>query len=117
MSGRKSFTARLTRQMALEELEQVHDGGGGSNESWRVVSTIWAELEARSARERSIAGGARSFVSHRATVRWAPAGDPSRPNARQRLREGDRVFSIVGVSEPDDERRTLQCWLSEEEPA
>lgn len=104
--------ARLNRLMTLEAPTLSPDGGGGVVAEWRALGSHWAALSPRSGGERGEAGLTTSRVSHRATLRWTPEGDPARPRPEQRLREGARVFDILAVAE-DRERRFVTCWLEE----
>ncbi len=103
----------MKRRMALEAFEDAPDGGGGSAGFWRALGWHWAELRAVSARDARVGEVLRAEVSHRVTVRWRPDGAPSRPTAKQRFREGGRVFDIVAVAEADDKARALTCWVTE----
>lgn len=103
----------LTRKMTLEARVSAPDGGGGSAEIWAPVAEHWAALRARSARETFSAGRQTSRVSHVMEIRYLPFGHSARPVADQRFREGGRVFAVVGVSEADDRRERLVCWLEE----
>lgn len=108
MSGRS-----LSRLMVLERPENAADGGGGEVRTWRGVAAHWATACAVSATEAVVAGGEASRVTHRIALRWSPVGSAMRPTPRDRLREGARVFNIVGVAEADDDNRFLTCWAVE----
>ena len=53
----------------------------------------------------------------RVFLRAAPQGSPQRPRPDQRLTEGDRVFTILAVSEADAAGAYLVCHAREEVPA
>ena len=103
----------FTRKLTLEARVSAPDGGGGNVETWAPVAVHWAALRARGAREAFSAGRQASRVSHVMEIRYLPFGHPSRPVADQRFREGERVFAVIGVSEADDRRERLICWLEE----
>lgn len=106
----------LNRLLTLEAERREEDGAGGATTVWTALGAHWAELRATSARE-SVAGGVEaSAVTHRATLRWTPFDAPSRPTARQRFRDGRRVFDILGVSEADPRNAHLHVWLREGAP-
>ncbi len=105
---------RLTRRLVLEAPQRAPDGAGGFVDSWAALGTLWAEVVARSGRERAGAGGALSHVPYRITVRGAPAGAPSRPRPEQRFREGARIFRILSVAEADAQGHYLICQAEEE---
>jgi head-tail adaptor len=104
----------LTQALVLEAPERVADGAGGFTEGWIVLGTLWAEIAARTGREMARGGTAVSRMSHRITVRAAPFGAPSRPQAGQRLRDGQRVFVIEAVAERGTDGRYLTCFAAEE---
>lgn len=105
---------RLNRQLVLEAPARVADGSGGYRESWSELGRLWAEVRARTGRERDGAGLALAQVSYRITVRAAPVGAPSRPMPQQRFREGDRIFRIEAVADRDVDGCYLTCFAREE---
>lgn len=111
MSRRRNASA-LTTQFSLEAQSRVPDGGGGWTVSWQPLGSLWAEVLPSSAAEREHGGRPYGRVTHRLTVRSAPAGSPRRPRADQRLVTGDRIFRIRGVAEARD-RGFLTLWCEE----
>lgn len=105
---------RLKRKLSLEAPQVVADGAGGLVQTWTELGQVWAEIKARTGRERSEAGLPVSTVSYRITVRGAPVGSPSRPRPNQRFRDGNRVFVIRAVAERDPAGRYLTCFSDEE---
>src|SRR6056297_1513239 len=104
----------LNRQLVLEAPERVADGAGGFTEAWMGLGTLWAELVARTGRERSGESAPVSATGYRITVRAAPEGAAMRPRPGQRFREGTRVFRIEAVAERDAGARFLVCFAEEE---
>jgi len=105
---------RLNRKLVLEGAERAPDGAGGFTESWVALGDLWAEVTARTGRERAEAGVPVSSMSYRIVVRGAPEGAPSRLKPEQRSRDGTRVFTIQAVSERDPQGRYLICFATEE---
>jgi len=105
---------RLNRRLTLEGAVRSPDGAGGFSESWTALGVLWAEVTARTGRERAEAGVPVSTVSYRIVVRSAPVGAASRPMPGQRFREDTRVFVILAVSELGSEARFLTCFAEEE---
>ena len=105
---------RLTHAVLLETPERVTDGAGGFVQSWRVLGTLWAEINPRGGRETAQEGMRVSRVSHLVVVRGAPIGAPDRPKPEQRFRMGARVFVIRAVKERDPDGRYLICHVDEE---
>ncbi|WP_316014562.1 head-tail adaptor protein [Roseobacter sp. HKCCA0434] len=111
MSGRAAPV--LDREMVLETRAMTPDGGGGLMEGWQALGTLWAAVERPSV--RLVREGALEItaVKVRILVRAAPVGRPRRPKVGQRLREGDRVYRILGVEEYDRAAHYLQLWAEE----
>jgi head-tail adaptor len=112
MIGRNA-RPRLTRRLVLEERESLPDGAGGFAVSWRAVGSLWADVAPRTGREDFIAAQTRPRMRHRIVVRGAPVGAPSRPRTDQRLREGERIFNILTVTESDPAGRFLEVIAEE----
>jgi head-tail adaptor len=104
----------LNCALVLEAPDRVSDAAGGYVAGWTVLGTLWAELSARTGRERALSGAATSQVAYKIVVRGAPYGSPERPMPEQRFRLGVRVFHIEAVAERDPEGRYLTCFANEE---
>jgi len=109
-----SRAPHLNRELALEAPVRIADGAGGFSEGWIELGRLWAEVRARSGRERDAGGLPLSQVGYRIVVRAAPVGAPSRPCPEQRFRDGARVFRIEAVAERDPQGRYLTCYAREE---
>ncbi len=105
---------RLNRELVLEAPVRVADGAGGFVESWVVMGTLWAEVGARTGRERAVDAGPVSAVAYRIVVRALPVGSAARPRPGQRFRDAARLFVIQAVSERDPDGRFLTCFADEE---
>ncbi len=105
----------LTRKLKLETAYRTRDSAGGYETTWSVLGELWAEIKAGTGNEAELAGLSISTVPYKITVRAAPFGAPSRPVAGQRLRDGERVFRVLAVTEADAEARYLTCFAREEE--
>lgn len=108
------MTPRLNRELTLEAPVRVSDGAGGFSESWAEIGRLWAEVSARTGRERDGEGLPIAQVGYRIVVRAAPVGSDARPQAEQRFVEGTRVFRIVAVADRDAHGRYLTCFAREE---
>ncbi len=107
-------TPRLNRALVLEAPQNVSDGAGGFDRLWMPQGTVWAEVTARTGRVTRGEAGPHSVTAYRMVVRGAPVGDPARPEAGQRFRDGSRVWRIEAVAERDPEGRYLTCFTEEE---
>ncbi|MDF0600941.1 head-tail adaptor protein [Psychromarinibacter sp. C21-152] len=105
----------LSRRLVLEEAVRTPDGAGGYTTVWTPLGELWAEVDGR--RGRADEAGALSLakVVYRITVRGAPVGSPRRPVAGQRLRDGNRRFAVMAVTEYDMRARYLMCFAREDE--
>lgn len=104
----------LDHALVLEAPERVSDGSGGYVEGWVALGTLWAEITARTGRETAHGGAPVSRVGYKIVVRGAPYGTPERPQPQQRLRDGQRTFTIEAVAERDRAGRYLVCYAQEE---
>ena len=105
---------RLSRKLILEGAQCLEDGAGGYTRVWRPLGTLWGAVEPGSERGGDVPGGSVSRVGYRITIRAAPHGAPSRPVARQRLRDGERLFQIDAVAESSFGAGYLTCLVTEE---
>lgn len=105
----------LNRRVTLERPMRVPDGAGGYRVTWSALGEMWAEIDARTGRSDEAGELSLASVVCRITVRGAPVGSPRRPVAGQRMREGDRVYAIMAVTEMDAGARYLLCFAREEE--
>lgn len=104
----------LSRRLVLEARQRVEDGAGGYIETWSARGVLWADMQARSGRERDGGDLTTAHTAYRIVVRGAPQGAPSRPAPGMRFREGGRAFQIQAVSERDPTGRYLTCFAIEE---
>ena len=105
---------RLNRRLVLETPERISDGAGGHVQGWVPLGSLWAEVTARTGRERAEVGVPLSSMAVRIVVRGAPVGSAARPRPEQRFRDGERVFLIRAVAERDPGGRHLVCFADEE---
>ncbi|PIE14417.1 MAG: phage tail protein [Rhodobacterales bacterium] len=104
----------LNRKLVLEAPDQLPDGAGGFTRVWVALGEHWAEVTARTGREKAGEAVPVSNVGFRITVRGAPVGSEGRPKPEQRFREGARIFRILAVAEHDRDGRYLTCYADEE---
>lgn len=100
---------RLRHALVLEQASLAPDGYGGALESWSAAATLFAAIEPLAARSIAGADGRLRTVTHRITLRFADA-----VRSGMRFREGDRVFRILTVSDPDETGRYLVCEVEED---
>ncbi|MBA4270138.1 MAG: head-tail adaptor protein [Methylobacterium sp.] len=98
----------LRRRLLLEAAVTTPDGLGGTTQVYETVAAVWAQLEWIAGGERWRRGRPEQVATHRVTLRWRAGVD-----AGQRLRDGDRLFDIRAVADPDGGRRRLVCLVQE----
>lgn len=108
------MAVRLNRRLVLEERIRQPDGAGGFTGGWAVLGTIWGEITSRAGRDRGDEGVRTFELRQRIVVRGAAPGAPSRPRVGQRLREGDRAYSILSVEAFDPAGHFLKLTTREE---
>lgn len=98
----------LRRRLLLQAAMATPDGLGGTTQVYETVAAVWAQLEWIAGGERWRRGRPEQVATHRVTLRWRAGVD-----AGQRLRDGDRLFDIRAVADPDGGRRRLVCLVQE----
>lgn len=102
---------RMRRRLLLEAPVATPDGLGGTTQSFAAVGALWAQLEWLSGLEQWREGRPEQLTRYRVTIRWR--GDI---DAGKRLRDGERIFDIRAVADPDGSRRRLVCIVEEAKP-
>jgi len=108
--GRRPVGA-MRRRLLIEKPVEIPDGIGGVTRGHALVAAVWAQVEWLSGDERWRAGRPELAVSHRVSLRWRAGVD-----AGQRLRDGEQLFDIRAVADPDGGRRRLVCLVEEISP-
>jgi len=101
----------LRRRLTLEAPVATPDGLGGATQTHQPVAALWAQVEWISGGEHWRRGRPEQVATHRVTLRWRADVD-----AGLRLRDGDRLFDIRAVADPDGSRRRLICLVQEVSP-
>lgn len=95
---------KLRQRVQLEAPSGPADGAGGSNLSWALVASLWAQIHAVSGSEVLAFGRVNSSVTTRIRIRYR-----SDVHSDMRFRSGSRIFEIRHTSDPDGRRRWLDC--------
>ena len=101
----------LRRRLVLEAAISMPDGLGGTTQDFETVAALWAQVEWLAGGEHWRRGRPEQEATHRMTMRWRAGVD-----AGQRLRDGERLFDIRTVADPDGSRRRLVCHVLEITP-
>jgi len=96
----------LNRRITLQSPSQVQDCYGQPTQDWTDMLTTWAAIRAATSKEVYAASSFVSQVSHIVTIRCRPG-----IAAKQRILYRDRVFEIQAVSDPDEGRVILNCFV------
>lgn len=107
----KGTVGALRRRLVLEAPVATPDGLGGATQGFETVAALWGQVEWLSGSEQWRMGRPEQLATHRVTLRWRAGVD-----AGQRLRDGERIFDIRAVVDPDDGRRRLICLVEEVKP-
>lgn len=102
---------RLKRRLSLEAPVTAADGLGGRTQGFATEAAFWAQFEWLSGGEHWQRGRPEQRATHRVTLRWRSGLD-----AGKRLRDGERLFDIRAVADPDGGRRRLVCLVEEVTP-
>ena len=103
---------RLRHRVTIQRFDRVDDGGGGTEEQWIDVATVWAAVEPIRGRERLEAMQLEQSVSHRVVIRYRPDVD----GRNMRIVHRGRALHVQAVVSPDERNRWLEL-LCEERPA
>lgn len=98
----------LRRRLVLEATVATPDGVGGTTQAYETVAALWGQVEWLAGGEHWRRGRPEQAATHRITMRWRDGVD-----AGQRLRDGERLFDIRAVADPDGSRRRLVCHALE----
>ncbi|HEV7259719.1 MAG TPA: phage head closure protein [Bosea sp. (in: a-proteobacteria)] len=110
-NGNATAVGALRRRLVLEAAVTSPDGLGGQTQSFETVAALWAQVEWLGGGEHWRRGRPEQAATHRITMRWRAGVE-----AGQRLRDGERLFDIRSVADPDGSRRRLVCHILEITP-
>ncbi|HWD12975.1 phage head closure protein [Pseudochrobactrum sp. sp1633] len=95
--------------LSLQENQPVFNDTGGYLEQWTEIATLWGRIEPKQSGSQVFAGQHIPHVTHLITIRYR--SDISSP---MRLTRGGRVFTVLGLHDPDESQRYLICSVREE---
>lgn len=99
---------RLNKRLRLEVNEEIRDSGGGYEDNWVKVATVWANRKPLTSSEFLTAQQSGASITHKIIIRNRDI------NKDMRLMEGKRIFSIDHYRELDENGRYLQIFVTEE---
>lgn len=112
MDYKPTSPAELDKQIDLQASTKVPDGGGGFTTTWISMlptgTKIWAGIWPTSASEIVQANATVVVVSHRIRIRYR-----SVLKTGWRVKFGNRFFSIVGSTSPNEGREWIDLLCKE----
>lgn len=95
--------------LSLQENRPVFDDAGGYQEQWSEIASLWGRVEPQKNGAQSFAQQVLPHVTHLITIRYR--GDIA---TAMRLVRAGRVFTVLGLYDPDESQRYLVCSVREE---
>mgnify|MGYP007083426429 CR=1 FL=1 len=102
---------RLNHRVTLQRPGGTRDAVGERQTTWTDVATVWANVAPTSTAERMVAAQARSFVTHRVTIRYG--SEWSTIDGSWRIKFGARYMPIEGVRNLQEGGRWLELVCTE----
>ena len=102
--------SQLRHRVTLEELAREDDEGGGYDETWVDVATLFADVRPISGNERVEADRIEGQITHEITLRFRQGVVPA-----MRFRKGSRLFHVLSVINVEERNRWLKCRCEERE--
>jgi head-tail adaptor len=97
--------ASLRRRLTLEEPENISDGAGGFETSYKTKATLWACTMCEDSTSMLESMGRKDCKGrYRITIRWRRG-----ITTAHRFRDDHESFKIIGVENPDSRRQFLVC--------
>ena len=109
ISAPDNFSGRLNQRITLQQQVSTSDGGGGFSIAWQDVATLWAEIAPHRSSEPFLHDKLMLHNLHRITIRYR-----SDVAANMRFIFGSRIFLIIGITNVDEQKHTLEISVREE---
>ncbi len=101
---------RLRHVIALQEVANAVDAGGGHGRTWTTTKEVWAEIKPLSGREQLHAMQLEDAITHRITIRYDSG---TIPTTKWRVLFGTRTFYIRSVLNIDERSKFLVMLADE----
>lgn len=98
----------MNRRVTLQRRSQSQDGSGGQSVAWVELATVWAWLDPQMGREQVVGSQVRSVSQVNILIRYFKG-----LTAKDRLVYQGRIYSITGVTDPDEKHRYHQITAVE----
>lgn len=109
MNARAKIGA-MRRKFVIEGPSDVADDVGGFSQNWTARASVWGHATVIAGNEAFAAARTENALTHRIRIRWRPDIDAS-----CRIRDGDRIFAIIAITDADGRRRFVNCLCREYE--
>ena len=104
---------QLRHLIVVEQRTQTQDTFGGQPETGATLTSVWADINPLSGREREAAQVINVDISHEITIRYRSIFADPRVMAAYRLRYGTRLFNIHASFVVDEHNREMTLLASE----
>jgi SPP1 family predicted phage head-tail adaptor len=98
-------------RIVLQSPGGVTDSVGERTTVWTDAATVYAEIRGLTAREMMAAGQRQATTSH--VINFPFGANVSAVIAAWRVKYGTRIFTIEGVLNVDEARKTIQLFCTE----
>lgn len=98
------FNARLEVQSSVD----IDDGCGGTTGSWQLAFEVWAKIVPVKGVLITEADSQRATQTH-----WIYIRKNSAISSKNRFQNGQRVFEIQTIIDPDESGRFMKCYVRE----
>lgn len=106
-----SMLAERRRRIVIEQAIDAPDGAGGVVRMWQAQADVWASFKMARGAERDRNERRALTRVWNVRMRWRDDIDGMR-----RLRDGDRIFSVLNAGDPDGRGAWLKLTVEEETP-
>lgn len=97
------------RRVVIEQAVETPDGAGGFSRAWSAKASVWASFRLIRAGPRDMADRPSLASVWSVRMRWRDDLDGT-----HRLRDGARIFTILGGGDPDSRRMWTELHVGEE---
>lgn len=98
----------LNHRFSLEQLIETADGFGALDRQFQPIAMVWGALQPKRHDERLLAQQIDEQTTHVITIRFR-----TDVATGWRFVEGERIFAVVAITDPDERGRYLQCQTEE----
>ncbi len=103
----------LRHNITIQQRGITTDSFGQQVTTWSDLITVWASIEALTAREILAAQAVQSQVSHKITLRYRPELSSPMAVAAMRVVYSGRYFNISGAVNIDERNINIELLVSE----